>query len=80
MKGAWRQHAASGSGPRRSDLFYFGWFAEILRTVGLSAAGETIILGITGGFGYFFVFSVAAEHAEMSVMIGATGAFFLLFH
>jgi hypothetical protein len=48
--------------------------------MGFSAAGETVIAGITADPGNLIVHSATAQHAQMPVMIGATGAFRLFFH
>jgi hypothetical protein len=55
-------------------------FTEILGAMGFSATGETVIAGITGDPGNLIVHTVAAQHAEMAVMIGSTGTFRLVFH
>jgi hypothetical protein len=55
-------------------------FTEIFGTIGLSATGEAIVFGLTGDPGDLVILSVAAQHAEMPVMICSTGAFRLIFH
>ena len=55
-------------------------FAEILGAMGFSAAGETVIAWITADPGNLIVHSVAAQHAQMAVMIGPAGTFRLFFH
>jgi hypothetical protein len=48
--------------------------------MGFSAAGETVIAGIKGDPGNLIVHAFAAQHAQMSVMIGSAGTFRLFFH
>ena len=55
-------------------------FAEVVSTVGLTAAGETIKLGIVAYIGNFCMHSVTAQHAEMTVVISTTPAFSRGFH
>jgi hypothetical protein len=59
--------------------FYRCRFAEIIGAIGFSTAGETVIAGITGDPGNLIVHPVAAQHAQMPVMIGSTGTFRLIF-
>jgi len=48
--------------------------------MGFSATGETVIAGVMGNPGNLIVHSVAAQHAQMPVMIGAAGTFRQVFH
>lgn len=61
-------------------LFYFSRFAEVLGAVGLTSAGETVIFGVAGNPGDLVEHPVAAQHAEMAVMISPAPAFCLTFH
>ena len=61
-------------------LFDLCRFTEVVGTVGLAAAGETIKLGIAGYTGNFSMHSVAAQHAEMAVVISTTPALSRGFH
>jgi hypothetical protein len=69
----WTLTAADGS----LDLC---WFAEILGAIRLSPAGETVEFRIGGDPGNLVMHPIAAQHAEMPVMISSTGAFFLIRH
>jgi hypothetical protein len=63
-----------------TKLFDLCRLAEVVCAVCLTAARKTIKLRITGYSGNLIMHSVTAEHTEMSVMVGTTTAFDLVFH
>ena len=61
-------------------LFDLCRFTEIFGAMGLSATGEAVITRVSGDPGDLVEHAVAAQHAQMSVMIGAAGTFRPVFH
>jgi hypothetical protein len=62
------------------NLFYLRRFAEVLGAICFSATGETVKLRIAADLGNFIVQAIAAQHAEMPVMIRSAITFRLIFH
>jgi hypothetical protein len=54
--------------------------AEILGTIGFTPAGEAVIAGFAGDSGNLVEHSIAAQHAEMPVMIDSAGTLLQVFH
>jgi hypothetical protein len=75
----YRHHPHSTLIPAESS-FNLCRFAEILGAIRFSAAGETVIAGFSGDSGDLVMHSVAAQHAQMPVMIGPAGTFRLILH
>lgn len=48
--------------------------------MGFSATGETVVAGVRGDPGNLIEHAVAAQHAQVPVMIGAAGTFCRTFH
>ncbi len=61
-------------------LLYGSRFAEVFRTVGLTAAGETVKFRITVYLGYFIIQPVASQHTKMAVVISSATACGLASH
>jgi hypothetical protein len=55
-------------------------FAEILGAIRLAPAGETVESWVGGDPGNLVVHPVAAQHAQVPVMICSAGAFLLISH
>jgi len=61
-------------------LFNLCRFTKIVFTIGLTPAGETIKLRITGHLGNLIMQPITAQHAEMGMLITSASAFRLISH
>jgi hypothetical protein len=80
MRGSFLPGISTSTPIRGGRSFNLCRFAEIVGAIGFSATGEAVIAGISGDPGDLVMHAVAAQHAQMTVMIGSTGAFRLIFH